>query len=151
MNEVTAKVNGLHIAPRKVRLIADDIRGKRVEEVITALTFREKKASLPIRKLIDSAIANAKENAKIADPSTEMFVKTITVDEGRSLKRYRPRARGRAVMFKRRTSHITLVLDLLKSSKPKAEKEAKAKTVKKVTKKVTAATKKSKPTVKPEK
>jgi len=148
MNEVTAKVNGLHIAPRKVRLIADDIRGKNVGDVLVALTFREKKASLPIRKLIDSAIANAKENAKVANPESEMFVKTITVDEGRPFKRYRPRARGRAVMFKRRTSHVTLILDVLAKKEKKVVKTAKttkttkttkaAKTIKKASPAVTA-------------
>jgi len=110
MTTVRAYLHELRIAPRKVRLLADDIRGKRVSEADTALRFRVKRGAAPMRKLLQSAIANAKENAKIANPESVMYVGKIMVDEGRVLKRMMPRAFGRASAINKRTSNVTLEL-----------------------------------------
>lgn len=96
------------MAPRKVRLVADLIRGKAVDPAITELTFLRKDAALPVLKLLKSAMANAEHNFKL-DAST-LRVKTITVDGGATLKRFRPRAHGSAAPIRKRTSHINLIL-----------------------------------------
>ena len=116
---VTAKLRHLRIAPRKVRLVADLIRGKSASEAETILSFQTKRASYPIAKLLKSALANAKNNLKLKEGN--FYISKITVDGGPSLKRSRPRARGRAYPILKRTSHITLVLD------EKDEKTVKAK------------------------
>ena len=108
MVEVVAKLRRLRIAPRKVRLVADLIRGKKVDEAINILTFLNKKAAKPVLKLLKSAIANAEHNFKLKKDN--LFVSKITVDEGPKFKRWMPRARGRADLILKRTSHITLVL-----------------------------------------
>ncbi|OGZ41989.1 MAG: 50S ribosomal protein L22 [Candidatus Ryanbacteria bacterium RIFCSPHIGHO2_02_FULL_45_43] len=111
MTEVKAQLKSLHIAPRKVRLLADRVRGMKVIEAQQEFHFRAKRSSKPLQKLVACAVANAKHNAGVKNPEEEMFIKTITVDEGRPFKRYMPRAHGRATMYKKRTSHITVVLD----------------------------------------
>ena len=111
MTEVTAQLRSLHIAPRKVRLVVDRLRGKSITEAKKELSFRSKVSTIPLGKLIDSALANAKSNTDIKNPEESMYIKKINVDEGRPFKRYMPRARGRASMYKKRTSHITLILD----------------------------------------
>jgi len=108
MVEVVAKLRRLRIAPRKVRLVADLIRGKKVDEAINILTFLNKKAAKPVLKLLKSAIANAEHNFKLKKDN--LFISKITVDEGPKFKRWMPRARGRADLILKRTSHITLVL-----------------------------------------
>ncbi len=108
MPEVVAKLRHLRIAPRKVRLVADLIRKKPVNEALVILDFTRKKAALPLKKLLNSAIANAKNNFQL-DPSN-LYISKITVDEGPKYKRWMPRARGRADLILKRTSHITLVL-----------------------------------------
>lgn len=95
-------------SPRKVRLVADLIRGKRADEAQRTLEFTPKRACGPLMKLIDSAIANAEHNAN--RKAEELYVKEIRVDEGFTLKRFRPRARGRANRIRKRTSHIRLTL-----------------------------------------
>jgi large subunit ribosomal protein L22 len=127
---VTAKLRYLRTAPRKVRLVADLIRGKKVEEAQAILNFTAKKVSLPLLKLLNGAVANAKNNLQL-EPSN-LFILKITVDEGPKYKRWRPRARGQAYEIQKKTAHITLVLEeTLKSSKkakkqkPKAIKEEK--------------------------
>tara|TARA_Y100000310_G_C20681633_1_gene816318 strand:- start:633 stop:1151 length:519 start_codon:yes stop_codon:yes gene_type:complete len=124
--ESTAKLNYLRIAPRKTRLIVDLIRGKKAEKAQSILSLTVKKGSEPILKLLNSAIANAKNDLSL-DPSN-LYISKITVDEGRTYKRWRPRARGRAAQIQKKTSNITLVLSELKPSK------AKKKPVKKVVK-----------------
>ena len=119
---VTAKLNYLRIAPRKVRLVADLIRGKKVEEAQTILNFTVKKASLPLLKLLNQAIANAKNNFQL-DPAN-LFIAKITVDEGPKYKRWMARARGQASEIQKKTSHITLILDEI-VKKPKKVKKAK--------------------------
>ena len=95
-------------SPRKVRLVADTIRGKRVPDALAVLSFLEKRAAAPIRKLLESAVANARQNFG-ADPD-ELAVREITVNKGAVLKRSMPRARGRATPIKKRTSHVTIIL-----------------------------------------
>ena len=109
MSAVKAQLKHLRIAPRKVRLVADSIRTKNVKEAIRILSFLPKRASLPMKKLLQSAEANAKNNFQME--SADLYVAKIWVDEGPVLKRYSPRAMGRATLIRKKTSHITVVLD----------------------------------------
>ncbi len=109
MATITAHLHSLRIAPRKVRAIADTLKGMSVADARSQLKFRPRVASIPLAKLLNSAVANATHNAKVANPDT-LIIKNITVDEGRPLKRFMPRAMGRAAGFKKRTSHISLTL-----------------------------------------
>ena len=119
--EVKAKLKNLRIAPRKVRLVADLLRKKRVEEAQRILNFTVKKAAKPLLKLLNSAIANAKNNFQL-DPEN-LYISKITVDEGRKYKRWRPRARGQAYEIQKKTSHITLILEeIYPSEKPKRKR-----------------------------
>lgn len=106
---VTAKLRRLRIAPRKVRLVADLIRGKTVEEAQTALRFTVKRAAAPLLKLLNSVAVSAKQ--KNLDPAN-LYIAKITVDEGPKFKRWQARARGQASEIQKKTSHITIVLDL---------------------------------------
>ncbi len=99
----------VRIAPRKARLVADEIRGKSYPEAVSLLRFTNKRAAKIIGDVLNSAAANAEHNID-ADPD-ELRIKTIKVDEGPMLKRYRPRAMGRATMIRKRTSHITVELE----------------------------------------
>ena len=107
--EAKAFLKGTRISPQKARLIADLVRGENAESAINNLRFMPKKAARIIRKLLESAVANASQNEAI-DVDT-LYVKTIFVDGGAMLKRIRPRAMGRASRILKRTSHITVVLD----------------------------------------
>lgn len=109
MAEVIAKLNNLRISPRKVRLVADMVRGKKAGKAKAVLSFCIKKGALPLKKLLDSAIANAKNNFKLKEE--DLFISLIKVDEGRTLKRWRARARGRACRIEKKTSNITLELN----------------------------------------
>jgi large subunit ribosomal protein L22 len=104
-----AKVKNVRIAPRKVRMVVDTVRGKSVSQAVHILTFTRKKAALPVQKLLKSAIANASENNGVTDVD-DLFIDRITVDEGPTLKRFMPRARGRATPIHKRTSHIQIIL-----------------------------------------
>lgn len=104
--EVSAKLTGAQISAQKVRLVADQIRGKGVEEALDILEFSNKKAAHIVKKLLNSAIANAEHNEG-ADVD-ELSISTIFVDEGRTLKRLRPRAKGRADRILKRSCHITV-------------------------------------------
>ena len=115
MTEIKAELNYLRIAPRKVRLAADMIRGKKAGEAKALLAFSIKKAARPLRKLLESAMANAKNDFNIEKPD-ELIIVKLTVDEGPKLKRWRARARGRAMQIQKKTSHITLVLTEQKSN-----------------------------------
>ncbi len=106
---ITAKLNYLHIAPRKVRLIADLIRKKTVKEAENILNFTPRRAALPITKLIKSAVANAKNTLGL--DGSNLYISKITVDEGPKMKKWMPRARGSPSMIQKKNSHITLVLD----------------------------------------
>ena len=106
MMEVSAKLTGAQISAQKVRLVADQIRGKGVEDALNILAFSNKKAAQIVSKILNSAIANAEHNEG-ADVD-ELKVSTIFVDEGRTLKRLRPRAKGRADRILKRSCHITV-------------------------------------------
>jgi len=107
--EAKAVARFVRISPRKVRLIMDEIRGRKVEEALRLLTYSPQKGATLLRKLVDSAVANASANAEI-DVDT-LFIKRIFADEGPSWKRFQPRAMGRATRIKKRTSHLTVILD----------------------------------------
>ena len=104
-----ASATHIHISPRKVRMVVDTVRGKSVSQALSILGFTRKKAALPVQKLLKSAVANAVENDGINDVET-LVIDRIMVDEGPTLKRYMPRARGRATPIRKRTSHIRIVL-----------------------------------------
>ncbi|MBE8718645.1 50S ribosomal protein L22 [Cellvibrio polysaccharolyticus] len=104
--EVAAKLSGARLSAQKARLVADQIRGKGVEDALDVLAFSNKKGAEIIKKVLESAIANAEHNEG-ADVD-ELKVSTIFVDEGTSLKRIRPRAKGRADRIVKRTCHITV-------------------------------------------
>ena len=116
----TAKLRYLRIAPRKVRLVADLIRGKTVEEAQTILNFTQKRAALPILKLLKQATANAKNSFQLKEEN--LFISKILVNEGPKLKRVFPRARGSADTIQKKASHITLVLEEREKSKVKIKK-----------------------------
>ena len=108
-------------SPRKVRLLADLVKGKRVSEALEQLSFVPKRASLPLKKLIDSAIANAK-NSGVA--TEDLIVKSMTVDKGLTMKRFQPTARGRATPLHKHASHVRVTLGI----KEAKVKKTKAKT-----------------------
>jgi large subunit ribosomal protein L22 len=107
--ESRAVARTVRIAPRKVRLVVDLVRGKKVEQALQTLQFTQKRGSKVVSDLIRSAVANADQKGKI-DVDT-LFVKRIFVDAGVTLKRFRPMPMGRAGKIRKRTSHITVVLD----------------------------------------
>jgi len=104
--EVAARLKGARISAQKARLVADQVRGKPVEEALNLLEFSSKKAAHIVKKVLDSAIANA-ENNEGADVD-ELKVSSIYVDEGMTMKRLRPRAKGRADRIFKRSCHITV-------------------------------------------
>jgi large subunit ribosomal protein L22 len=107
--EVKAKLSYARVGEQKARLVADLVRGKDVSEAIKTLTFLNKKSAVMIKKLIESAVANA-DYKKTMDLD-KLYVKTLTVDQGPVMKRFRPRAQGRASGVRKRMSHINVVLD----------------------------------------
>ena len=106
--EVSAKLRGARLSAQKARLVADQIRGKHVEEALDILAFSPKKGAAIVKKVLESAIANAEHN-EAADVD-ELSVSKIYVDEGLTMKRIRPRAKGRADRILKRTCHITLAV-----------------------------------------
>lgn len=118
--QVKAKLNYLRIAPRKVRLVADLIRKKRVETAQAILKFTIKKGAGPLLKLLNSAVANARNNFQI-EPDN-LYIYKITVDEGPKYKRWMPRARGQASEIQKKTSHIIIILDEIEKKLKKAKK-----------------------------
>jgi ribosomal protein L22 len=105
---VRASARYVRIAPRKARLIADQVRGMHIEQARALLEFSPRSAALDIQKLINSAAANAENNHDLV--GDEMRITSITVDEGPTLRRFRPRALGRATPINKRTSHIAVAL-----------------------------------------
>jgi large subunit ribosomal protein L22 len=104
--EVAARLRGARLSAQKARLVADQIRGKSVEEALDLLTFSAKKGAAIVKKVLESAIANAEHNEG-ADVD-ELKVSTIFVDEGMTMKRIKPRAKGRADRIFKRSCHITV-------------------------------------------
>ena len=105
---VTASAKYVRISARKARVVADQIRGKGYEEAEALLSFSPRGAAVPMLKLLRSAGANAENNDDL-DPE-DMRIAAVSVDEGPTMKRFRPRAQGRAYRIKKRTSHITVVV-----------------------------------------
>ena len=103
-----ARARYIRQSPYKVRLVLDLVRGLPVEQALTVLQFTNRRAAGPVRKVLNSAVANAEHNLAL-DPE-ELFVSQAYADEGPTLKRFRPRARGRATRVRKRTSHITIVV-----------------------------------------
>lgn len=113
MLEARAKLTNMRVSARKARLVADMIRGKRVIEARDILQFTLKRSAEPMRKLLDSAVANAEWRAREVRrriDTDEFVIKTIMVDEGRTFNRFQPRARGSAGRIRHRSSHVTLTI-----------------------------------------
>jgi large subunit ribosomal protein L22 len=106
MMEVAAKMRGARLSAQKARLVADQVRGKKVADALNLLAFSPKKAATLVKKVLESAIANAEHNEG-ADID-ELRVSTVMVDEGMTMKRIKPRAKGRADRILKRTCHITV-------------------------------------------
>jgi len=107
MTEVRAELKNYRQSPRKVRVVADTVRGKSVEEALTLLSFVPKRAALPLQKLVASALANAKN---LSIPTENLVVKEMRVDGGKTLFRSQPRSHGMATRIRKRTSHVSVVL-----------------------------------------
>lgn len=112
MTQVTAKLTNYRQSPRKVRVVADLVRGKKVDVALNQLSFLAKRAGEPVKKLIESAVSNA-EHLNI--DSKNLFVREIRVDKGIVLHRSMPRARGRAFPIKKQSSHVIVTLDTKKA------------------------------------
>lgn len=106
--EAKAVAKHVRISPRKARQVIDLIRGKDVAEAFAILQFTTHRGAEPIGKVLKSAVANAEHNYDL--DTTDLWVKKAYVDEGPTMKRIRPRARGRAVLIRKRSSHITIIL-----------------------------------------
>jgi len=144
---VTAKLRYLRIAPRKVRLVADLIREKSVEEAQTILSFTTKKAAKVLLKLLKQAIANAKTNFQLEEKN--LYISKILVDEGPKYKRWMPRARGQASPIQKKTSHVTIELTEIEKKPRKIKKIKKAEKVEKI-ERVEKVPKVEKPKLRPE-
>jgi ribosomal protein L22 len=105
---VNARARFVRVAPRKARLVADQVRGLPLEDALPLLRFSTRSAAQDIRKLLESAAANAETNHDLV--ADDLLIKDIHVDEGPTLRRYRPRALGRATRINKRTSHIAVAL-----------------------------------------
>ncbi len=113
MVESMARVRHIRVTPTKARRVVNMIRGKQAQEALAILKFAPQDASTPVYKLVESAIANAKVKADASNSyldEQDLFVSSAYVDEGQTLKRFQPRAQGRAFQILKRTSHITIVL-----------------------------------------
>ena len=121
--QVRAHLRYLRIAPRKVRLVVDLVRGQSVNKGLDQLSLLPKRSALPVAKLIKSAIANATHNHHLDEKT--LVIQSIVANEGPRLKRYQPRAYGRAAEILKRTTHVTVILEgkELKTAKP-TKKEA---------------------------
>ena len=112
---VKASARYVHIAPRKLRLVTNMVKGMNVVDALTQLHHTDKKAAPMVVKLLESAVANAKNNFSL--DVERLFVKSLTADQATVMKRYFPRARGSAFTIRRKTSHINVVLEERKSGK----------------------------------
>lgn len=141
VEEVKARAVGkyIRIAPRKVQQVAELIRGAAVADAVNTLRFTTKASSKAVLKVLNSAVANARQNAKLGEAN--LYVSEVYVDQGPTLKRFRPRAMGRATRIRKRASHITIVVAEQPEKKvTKVKEAAKAAKVTKV-KKAAKATK----------
>ncbi len=121
--EATAKLSNVPTSPRKMRLVADMIRGRKVNDALNILKFESKVGAAKIEKLLLSAIANwqvKNEDERLEE--ADLFIKEIRVDGGRILKRLRPAPQGRAHRIRKRSNHVTLVIDSLQEAEVQEEK-----------------------------
>ena len=119
---VTAHAKSLHISPRKVRLVTNLVKNMRVTDALAQLQFTNKKSAPELVKLLRSAVANAEHNFSM-NPE-DLFVKSLTCDMGKTMRRYFPRARGSAFVIRRKMSHVHVVLEERKSKAAKASRFA---------------------------
>jgi large subunit ribosomal protein L22 len=110
-DEVRAVAKFVHVSPRKARLVVDHIRGRTVPEARTILAFMPRAAVHDIEKVLRSAVANAESNPNLRWNGDDLAIASVYVDEGPTLKRWRPRARGRVNQILKRTCHITITLE----------------------------------------
>ena len=111
--EAKASARNVRVSPQKARRVVDLIRGKAATDAVTVLTFAPQSASEPVKKVLESAIANARVKAdreSVAFDERNLVISAAFVDEGPTMKRFRPRAQGRAGRINKRTSHITVVV-----------------------------------------
>ena len=130
--EAVAKLNNEPTSPRKMRLLVDLVRGMKVESALAILEHNPKHSSVPLRKLILSAISNWKAKNEGAD-ETGLIVKTIFVDNARVIKRMRPAPQGRGYRVRKRSNHVTVFVDTKAPDAPVAKKTAPKKVTKKET------------------
>ncbi len=107
--ESKAVAKYVRISPRKVRLIMDQVKGKKVEDALNLLAFSPQNGAFILRKVINSAVANAEENYQLEVDN--LYIKTLFANEGPTLKRFRPRAMGRATSIRKRSCHLTVILE----------------------------------------
>lgn len=137
MAEVKAQLNSLRLAPRKVRAVANLIKGKNVNDALSQLEYFVRRSSEPLKKLVNSAVANAENNFDMVKDN--LYVKSIIVDEGVKLKRMRAKGFGRSAAIQKKTSHIRLILDEYKAG---LRKEKTARTKKETNEVITEETRK---------
>ena len=120
--EAVAKLNNVPTSPRKMRMVADMIRGERVNRALSLLKFESKEGAARLEKLLLSAIANwAAKNEDERLEDADLYIKSITVDGGRMLKRLRPAPQGRAHRIRKRSNHVTIVIDSMNQPEVTAE------------------------------
>jgi len=107
--ETRAATKFIRVSPRKIRLVMDQVRGRKVEEALNILSFAPQKGARILIKLINSAVANAEQNSDVDVDS--LYIKRLYADEGPTMKRWRPRAQGRATRINKRTSHLAIIVD----------------------------------------
>lgn len=135
--EAVAKLRNYPTSPRKMRLLADLIRGQKVEKVLAELEHNPKHPAVPLRKLVLSAISNWKQKNEGGDES-ELIVKTIFVDGARTLKRMRPAPQGRGYRVRKRSNHVTVIVDVKGGAAAPKGEEVAAETAAPAPKKTTA-------------
>ena len=151
--ETTSRLNSLRLAPRKVRAVIDTVRGKDVAKALAQLEHLVRRPAHPILKLLKSAVANAEQNFQMV--SDNLFIKKIFVDEGVKLKRYMPRAQGRATPIHKTISRVTIILDervsgLRRQQTAKQNKETASAPVEAESKTATHGSESAKPEIKRE-
>lgn len=146
--QVKAQLNNLRVAPRKVRLVANLVKGMKVDAALDQLRFLNKKSAEPVATLLSSAIANAINNFSL--DRTNLKIKEAVVEQGITLKRFMPRAYGRANVIRKKMSHVRIILEEIVPTvtKTKAVKEAKVEKADPSTKLGTAESKEKKPATK---
>ena len=128
--KIKADLSKYRMSPKKIRPILSNLRGMKASEAISVLNFLNKKAADPIKDLVISAVSNAKNNNNLEEK--DLYISEIFADEGKKLKRYRPRARGSAFMVRKRSSRITVILEnKINDTVSKVEKNIKVEEVKK--------------------